>query len=175
MIYTAMTKKAIKIMYAAHKDQVDKAGMPYVLHPLHIAEQMNDETRVVVALLHDVVEDSDMTFEKLSELGFPDIVIESLKLLTHEDGVDYFDYIKKIGTNPISTSVKLADLRHNSDLSRLDKVTSEDILRVEKYKKCIDYLTKIQSMQNNYALSDFLQSQDTANINEERVENGYPR
>ena len=70
MIYTPMTKKAIKVMYNAHKDQVDKAGMPYVLHPIHVAEQMQDEDRTIVALLHDVVEDSDMTFEKLTEYGF---------------------------------------------------------------------------------------------------------
>jgi len=175
MIYTAMTKKAIKLMYEAHKNQVDKAGMPYVLHPLHVAEEMEDETRTIVALLHDVVEDSDITFEKLSELGFSNTVIESLKLLTHDDNIDYFDYIQKIGTNPISMSVKLADLRHNSDLSRLDKITNEDILRVEKYKKCINYLEKIQSMQKNNTLSDSTQLQESDNIYNQEVKNDYSK
>lgn len=175
MIYTAMTKKAIKLMYEAHKDQVDKAGMPYVLHPLHVAEEMEDETRTIVALLHDVVEDSDITFEKLLELGFSNTVIESLKLLTHDDNIDYFDYIQKIGTNPISMSVKLADLRHNSDLSRLDKITNEDILRVEKYKKCINYLEKIQSMQKNNTLSDSTQLQESDNIYNQEVKNDYSK
>lgn len=153
MIYTVMTKKAIKLMYEAHKDQVDKAGMPYVLHPLHVAEEMQDEIRTTVALLHDVIEDSNVTFDKLSELGFSSDVIESLKLLTHNEEVDYFDYIQKIGTNPVATSVKLADLRHNSDLSRLDKITEKDVVRVEKYKKCIDYLEKMQLIQSDNLLS----------------------
>ena len=154
MIYTEMTKKAIKLMYFVHKEQVDKAGIPYVLHPLHVAEEMKDEIRTIVALLHDVVEDSNITFEKLLELGFSNEVIESLKLLTHNKDIDYFDYIQKIGTNPIATSVKLADLRHNSDLSRLDKITNDDILRVEKYKKCIKYLEKVQSMKKENVLCD---------------------
>ena len=149
MIYTAMTKRAIKLMYEVHKNQVDKAGLPYVLHPIHVAEEMPDETTTIVALLHDVVEDSNITFETLIKLGFNEEVIESLKLLTHNDNVDYFEYIKTVGTNPISTKVKLADLKHNSDLSRLDKVTEEDLLRVEKYKKCIDYLEKVQLIQNS--------------------------
>lgn len=175
MIYTAMTKKAIKLMYEAHKNQVDKAGMPYVLHPLHVAEEMEDENRTIVALLHDVVEDSDITFEKLSELGFSNTVIESLKLLTHDDNIDYFDYIQKIGINPISTSVKLADLRHNSDLSRLDKITNEDILRVEKYKKCINYLEKIQSIKKNNTLSDLTQLQESDDIYSQNVKNDYSK
>lgn len=175
MIYTPMTKKAIKIMYDAHKDQVDKAGMPYVLHPIHVAEQMQDEDRTIVALLHDVVEDTNMTFEKLTEYGFSSNVIESLKLLTHSDDVGYFEYVKEIGTNPISTSVKLADLRHNSDLSRLDKITNEDILRVEKYKKCINYLVKIQSMQKNNTLSDSTQLQESDNIYNQEVKNDYSK
>ncbi len=148
MIYTVMTKKAIKLMYEIHKEQVDKAGMPYVLHPLHVAEEMKDETSTIVALLHDVVEDSNITFDKLSELGFSTNVIESLKLLTHNENDDYFDYIKKIATNPISTSVKLADLKHNSDLTRIDKITDNDILRTKKYKKCIKFLEDVQSMKN---------------------------
>lgn len=148
MIYTVMTKKAIKLMYEIHKEQVDKAGMPYVLHPLHVAEEMKDETSTIVALLHDVVEDSNITFDKLSELGFSTNVIESLKLLTHNENDDYFDYIKKIATNPISTSVKLADLKHNSDLTRIDKITDNDMSRTKKYKKCIKFLEDVQSMKN---------------------------
>ena len=157
MIYTKMTKKAIKLMYEKHKDQVDKAGMPYVLHPLHVAENMNDEVSTTVALLHDIVEDTDMTFEQLSNLGFSQEVIDALKCLTHEDNVEYFDYIKKIGENHIATLVKIADLEHNSDLSRLDKVSEWDLLRVQKYSKCLGYLREVQSLrmidsqENNYS------------------------
>lgn len=144
MIYTNMTKKAVKLIYEKHKNQYDKAGMPYVLHPLHVAEQMPDEYRTTVALLHDVVEDTDVTFEDLQKMGYPEEVIEALKCLTHPLNVDYFDYVKNIGLNPIATDVKLADLRHNSDLSRLNEVTDWDLIRVAKYKKCIEYLENIK-------------------------------
>lgn len=144
MIYTDMTKKAIKLMYEKHKDQVDKAGMPYVLHPLHVAEQMSEENRTTVALLHDIVEDTDVTLEQLGAMGFPQEVLEALNCLTHPEGVEYFDYVKNIGTNEIATDVKLADLEHNSDLTRLNEVTEWDLLRVEKYKKCIEYLSNIK-------------------------------
>ena len=90
MIYTDMTKKAIKLIYEKHKNQYDKAGMPYVLHPLHVAEQMSDEYRATVGLLHDIVEDTDMTFEQLSNLGFPNEVIDALKLLTHKSSYYHF-------------------------------------------------------------------------------------
>ena len=144
MIYTDMTKKAIKLMYEKHKDQVDKAGIPYVLHPLHVAEQMSEENRTTVALLHDIVEDTDITLEQLGAMGFPREVLDALNCLTHTDGVEYFDYIKNIGTNEIATDVKLADLAHNSDLTRLNEINEWDLLRVEKYKKCIEYLSNIK-------------------------------
>lgn len=147
MIYTETTKKAMKLMYEKHKNQLDKAGMPYVFHPMHVAEQMKDENSTTVALLHDIVEDTDMTFEQLRALGFNEEVITALTLMTHEEGVEYFDYIQRIGTNAIARKVKLADLEHNSDLSRLSKIGYEDIARAEKYKKCIEYLSAIEYLQ----------------------------
>ena len=144
MIYTDMTKQAINLMYEKHKNQFDKAGMPYVLHPLHVAESMQDENRATVALLHDIIEDTDVTFEQLVQMGFPQEVIDALKCLTHHEAVDYFDYVKNIGTNPIATDVKLADLEHNSDLTRLNSITEWDLLRIEKYKKSIEYLNNIK-------------------------------
>lgn len=139
MIYTDLTKKAMKLCFEAHKEQVDKTGLPYVFHPFHLAEQMDDEYSIVVALLHDVVEDTDLTFEDLSVL-FPIEVIEALRLLTHDKSVDYFDYVLKIKENKLATKVKLADLRHNSDLSRLDVVSEKDVKRREKYLKAIELL-----------------------------------
>ncbi len=138
-----MTKKAMKLMFEKHKDQVDKTGVPYVFHPFHVAETLDDEISVTVALLHDIVEDTDMTFDQLS-LEFPSVVIEPLKLLTHEKDVDYFDYIKKIAPNDIARKVKLADLKHNSDLSRMDHPTAFDYKRNEKYQKSIEYLESIE-------------------------------
>ena len=138
MIYTPLTKKALKISFDAHKNQVDKSGMPYVYHPFHLAEQMNDELSTCVALLHDVVEDTDITLDDIKSKGFSDEVIEALSLMTHNDGVPYLDYVRAMKDNPIARKVKLADLAHNSDLARLDKVDDKAIERVNKYKQAMD-------------------------------------
>lgn len=140
MIYTPMTKKALKLCFEAHRDQTDKSGMPYVFHPFHLAEQMTDEYTVTVALLHDVVEDTDITFEDITGMGFPAEVTDALKLLTHDDAVEYMDYVAKIKHNPIAKAVKLADLSHNSDTSRLDVVDEKALKRVEKYAAAIKLL-----------------------------------
>ncbi len=142
MIYTPMTKKALKLCFEAHRDQADKSGMPYVFHPFHLAEQMTDEYTTTVALLHDVVEDTDITFEVLTDLGFPAEVTDALKLLTHDDSVEYMDYVAMIKHNPIAKAVKLADLGHNSDTSRLDVVDEKALKRVEKYAAAIKLLTE---------------------------------
>ena len=140
MIYSDLTKKSLYISYNAHKNQVDKSGMPYVFHPFHLAEQMDDEYSVCVALLHDVVEDTDITIEDLRVEGFPKEIINAIEMMTHNDSVPYLDYVKIIKNNPIARKVKLADLKHNSDLSRLDKIDDKALERVEKYKKAIGIL-----------------------------------
>ena len=142
MIYTEKSRKALKLCFEAHKDQVDKAGMPYVFHPFHLAEQMTDEDSTVVALLHDVVEDSNYTFDDLLFLGFDTLIVDALRLLTHGDSDPYMDYIAKIKTNPIARAVKLADLAHNSDLSRLepDAIDDKTLKRVKKYQQAIELL-----------------------------------
>ena len=141
MIYTKMTKLALKLCFEAHKEQTDKCGIPYVFHPFHLAEQMTDENTVAVALLHDVVEDTDVTLEDLREAGFTDQVVEAVALMTHSPDVPYMDYVAAIKTNPIARAVKLADLRHNSDLTRFDReLTPWDIARAEKYANAIRLL-----------------------------------
>ncbi len=140
MIYTGLTKKALKLCFEAHKEQVDKSGMPYVFHPFHLAEQMTDEATTVVALLHDVVEDTAITFEDLEKQGFSVEIINALKLLTHDKNTPYMEYVGEIKKNSIATKVKLADLRHNSDLSRLDIVDEKALKRKEKYEKAIKFL-----------------------------------
>lgn len=137
MIYTPLTKKALIISFNAHKNQIDKSGMPYVYHPFHLADQMNDEYSTCVALLHDVVEDTDITLNDLEKEGFPYEVIEALALMTHIDDVPYFDYVRALKDNSLAKKVKLADLVHNSDLTRLDKVEAKDLERVKKYKQAI--------------------------------------
>ena len=140
MIYTDETKKALKLCFEAHKNQVDKSGMPYVFHPFHVAEQMTDEATTIVALLHDVVEDTDYTLEDLAAEGFGEDILEAVALMTHEDDVPYLDYVAKLKDNPIARAVKLADLAHNSDLSRIGEVDEETRERLEKYQKAIALL-----------------------------------
>ena len=141
MLYTPLTKKALKLCFEAHKDQVDKTGLPYVFHPFHLAEEMTDEISTVCALLHDVIEDAEYTFRDLSEMGFPEEVIRVLGLLTHEDGVPYMEYVERISHDPVATRVKLADLRHNSDTTRMDEMDEWAVRRNEKYLRAIDFLT----------------------------------
>ena len=142
MIYTDLTKKALKLCFDAHKNQVDKTGLPYVFHPFHLAEQMNDEISTVCALLHDVIEDTPYTLLDLKNMGFNDTVIEVLTLLTHNENVPYFDYVKKIKNNEIAKKVKIADLKHNSDVSRLNEVDEWTIKRNQKYAEALRILTE---------------------------------
>ena len=140
MIYTPETKKAMKLCFDAHKEQVDKSGLPYVFHPFHLAEQMQDETTTIVALLHDVVEDTDYTLEELKKEGFGDVVIDALALLTHDDDTPYMDYVARIKENPVAKAVKLADLAHNSDLSRMDTIDEKVMERYRNYQEAIALL-----------------------------------
>ncbi len=140
MIYTEMTKKAMRIAFDTHKDQTDKAGMPYIFHPIHLAEQMDTEDEVIVALLHDVVEDGDITFNDLRAFGFSQRIINALSLMTHDNAIEYMEYVRNIRHNPLATKIKLADLLHNSDTTRLDSVDDKVLKRVEKYKKAISFL-----------------------------------
>ena len=147
MLYTDLTKKAMLIAYRQHSCASDRSGLPYVFHPYHLAEQMgDDEYAICAALLHDVVEDTDMTLEDLEHQGFPAEVIDALKCLTHEEGVPYLGkYIEDIKANPLARKVKLADLRHNSDPSRLPPAKNQKELswreqHMQKYVKAIEFL-----------------------------------
>ena len=140
MIYTEMTKKAIRLMFDLHKEQTDKSGLPYVFHPWHVAESMDDEIAATVALLHDAVEDTDLTLEDVREAGFPEAVVAALGCMTHDDSVDYMDYVRALAPNAVARKVKLADLRHNADITRLDTPTEKDLARREKYLKAIELL-----------------------------------
>ena len=142
MIYTEMTIKAMKIAYDAHLGQLDYNGVPYIFHPYHLAEQMDDEISCTVALLHDVVEDTSITLDDLEQM-FPKQVVEIVMLLTHDEKVDYFESIRKIKTNAIATKVKLADIKHNSNEARSlgSNLTKEQLLYwKEKYAKAKEIL-----------------------------------
>ena len=144
MIYTEMTIKAMKIAYEAHLGQLDYNDVPYIFHPYHLAEQMDDEISCTVALLHDVVEDTDLTFTDLEQI-FPAQVLEIVRLLTHDENIDYFDCIREIKKNPIATKVKLEDLKHNSDESRSigSNLTQDQLLYWKtKYAKAKEILLR---------------------------------
>lgn len=140
MVNSPLTSLALKIAEQAHAGQVDKSGVPYIQHPLHVAEEMPDELCCAAALLHDVVEDTDWTLEDLASAGIPSPVLEALSLLTHEPGTPYLEYVARLKHHPIARQVKLADLRHNSDLSRLSEVTERDLSRWKRYQKAIALL-----------------------------------
>ncbi len=140
MIYTPLTNKAMKIAYAAHHGQVDKSGIPYIFHPYHLAEQMEDEYTVCIALLHDVVEDTTVTLEELAKI-FPLEIIDALALLTHDDDTPYLEYVQRIKDNPLARTVKLADLMHNTDQTRLPFHDPSAQMRWEsKYRSALEIL-----------------------------------
>jgi len=149
MVYTPLTNKALVFAYNAHHGQLDYNGIPYIFHPLHLAEQMEDELSCCAALLHDVVEDTAVTMEELSK-EFPEEVVEVVKLLTHEDSTDssnsdYFSYLLPIKAHPIAKKVKLADIAHNSDQSRCvgSGLTEEQLAYwKQKYQKAMEILSE---------------------------------
>lgn len=140
MIHTTATKKAMKIAFDAHRGQTDRAGIDYVNHPLHLAEQMETESETCAALLHDVVEDSDWTIEMLATEGIPNDALEAIRLLTHKEDIPYMEYVESLKDNKIARKVKLADLAHNSGLSRLSEISEKDRARAGKYNKAIELL-----------------------------------
>ena len=136
-----MLELALSIATGAHKGQFDKAGVDYIEHPIYVASQVDTEEEKAVALLHDVIEDSPFTAEELLLAGLPETVVAAVQILSKKKGQDYQTYLENVKSNPLARIVKLADLKHNSDLSRLSSVTDKDLERFEKYKKAIDYLS----------------------------------
>ena len=136
-----MINIALSIAKKAHAGQVDKAGIDYIQHPLYVASQVKTEQEKAVALLHDVLEDSDITAADLLAYGLSNEVVTAVQTLTKKKGQSYQDYLEKVKSNNLARVVKLADLKHNSDLSRLKTVSNTDYERVKKYKNAIRYLS----------------------------------
>lgn len=132
-----LLSKAIRIASEAHEKVLDRGGSPYILHPLRLMFRLrtDDPELMAIAVLHDVVEDSEWTIDALRHEGFSERVLSALSLLTHDDGSPYSDYIEKISTNLDAVLVKMEDLRDNSDITRLKGVTEKDLKRTEKYHK----------------------------------------
>lgn len=128
--------KAIAIAVEAHTGQTDKAGRPYILHPLHLMMQMDTDEERITAVLHDVVEDSEMTLADLRNAGFPAPVLDALALLTHDKSqLSYDAYITAVQANPLARRVKMADLIHNMDVRRLTEIREKDLQRLVKYRR----------------------------------------
>lgn len=137
---TTQTEIAKAIAIQAHEGQLDKAGKPYIEHPRTVAGSVEGDVAKAVAWLHDVVEDSSMTLEDLKAEGIAPEIINHVRLLTHDKSVPYLEYIAAIKGDPVAREVKLADLRHNSDLSRLNTITDKDRERLAKYQQALELL-----------------------------------
>ena len=138
----SMVDLAFSIARKAHEGQLDKAGVDYIEHPIYVASQVDTEEEKAVALLHDVIEDSHYTAEELLQAGLPETVVTAVQVLTKKKEQDYQTYLETVKKNPLARVVKLADLKHNSDLSRLSSITEKDRERLKKYKKAIDFLSR---------------------------------
>ena len=134
--------RAISIAAEAHAGQKDRAGAPYILHPIRLMIQMDSENAMMAAVLHDVVENSTWTLDDLRKEGFSNEVLNAVDSLTHRDkeGEDYWDYIQRAKSDPIAIKVKLADLEDNLNPDRLNEVTEKDEKRFDRYRKAQEIL-----------------------------------
>jgi (p)ppGpp synthase/HD superfamily hydrolase len=136
--------KALKIATRAHRGQLDKAGEPYINHPKAVARMLGTEETQTVALLHDVVEDTAVTLGNLKDAGFSDDIITAVDCLSQREGERREEYIMRVAKNPLATMVKLADLKHNQDLSRIKSLGEKDFERVARYRAEEAFLKKAQ-------------------------------
>jgi (p)ppGpp synthase/HD superfamily hydrolase len=137
-----LLEKSIELALKAHAGHKDKYGRPYILHPLHVMAQMDTEVEMMAAVLHDVVENSETTLNDLRREGLPEEVVEAVGLLTHDkEKIPYEEYVRRLKPNPLACKVKLADLRHNMDIRRIDEVGEADIARLNKYRRAWEILT----------------------------------
>lgn len=137
-----MFEKALHIARKAHEGQTDKAGKPYILHPIRVAQRCNTDTERIVALLHDVIEDSEITPNNLYSAGFSKTIVDAVLSVTRREYESYFKFIERCSLNPIGRIVKIHDLEDNMDITRLDSLTESDLKRLNKYLKAYKYLTK---------------------------------
>lgn len=134
-----MIEKALEIAIRAHNGQFDKGNKPYIFHPITVALKMKDDKSKIVALLHDVIEDSDITIEDLKQEGFSECIIKAVEILTKNKNENYQDYLSRIKKNKIAKQVKIEDIRHNIDLTRIPNPSENDYKRIKKYQKALEY------------------------------------
>ncbi|MFT7372676.1 MAG: (p)ppGpp synthase/HD superfamily hydrolase [Oleiphilaceae bacterium] len=132
--------KAISIATKAHAGQLDKAGQPYILHPLRLMFKFHSNDEMIVAVLHDVVEDSSFTLENLKDYKFSEVVINAIAILTKSNNESYEDFILRVSNNELARKIKIEDIKDNLDLTRLNKITDNDLVRIEKYHRALKWL-----------------------------------
>jgi (p)ppGpp synthase/HD superfamily hydrolase len=137
-----LLEKAIRIASNAHFEQKDKAGKPYIFHPFRVRERCAGIDEKIIAMLHDTIEDTEITANRLIAEGFPSYIVDAVQSLTRLESESYEEFIQRVSKNPLSTKVKIADLRDNLDLSRLSRISDSDYTRIDKYIKALDYLNK---------------------------------
>lgn len=135
---------AISIALKAHKGQVDKGGNPYILHPIAVMNRVETIEEKIVAVLHDVVEDTEVTIDQLRETGFTDEILEAINLLTRAKEDSYEEFIDKTLKNRIARNVKIADIKENMNLSRIQDPSEQDYMRLEKYKRALERLERLE-------------------------------
>ncbi|MDB6135634.1 MAG: metal dependent phosphohydrolase [Verrucomicrobiales bacterium] len=140
---------ALQLAVRAHAGQKDKNGAAYIFHPIRVMSRCVTPDAKIAALLHDVVEDTDMTFEQLEQAGFSAEVMATVRLLTHESSVSYDDYVTAIITNPTAVEVKLADLEDNSSIQRLQSMDGKTVARMEKYIRAWNRLAAVRNAQSS--------------------------
>lgn len=138
--YNEQFQIALELAVEKHKNQTDKAGNPYILHPLHVMENVNSKEGKIIAILHDIIEDTDVTEDYLLKIGLSKRIVDAVVALTRSEDIDYQEYIKNLGSNPLAKEVKLADLEHNMDLKRLPTLEEKDLERNRKYQIAYHYL-----------------------------------
>ena len=138
--YNEQFQIALELAVEKHKNQTDKASNPYILHPLHVMENVNSKEGKIVAILHDIIEDTDITENYLLKIGLSKCIVDAVVALTRSEDMDYQEYIKNLSSNPLAKEVKLADLEHNMDLKRLPTLEEKDLERNRKYQIAYHYL-----------------------------------
>lgn len=138
--YNELYDRALRIAIRAHEGQQDKSGREYVMHPIRVAERCKDTRAKIVALLHDTIEDTDVTIEYLRKEGFPEEIIDAVLSVTKQDGENYEDFVRRAAKNAIGKEVKIADLEDNMDIRRLIEIKEEDVARLRKYLSAWQYL-----------------------------------
>ena len=138
--YNEQFQIALELAVEKHKNQTDKAGNPYIFHPLHVMENVKSKEGKIVAILHDIIEDTDVTESYLLKAGLSKHIVDAVVSLTRSKDEDYQEYIKNLSSNPLAKEVKRADLEHNMDLKRLPTLKEKDLQRNRKYQIAYHYL-----------------------------------